>query len=187
MEHAGNGLPRTELNPSITPDKEVWHWNKYPLSSDTWDDRIPPRKALRFALSRTTDRVLQILLRATSSACGPSRSLKSGMSSTTLRRLRADHPLPVPARPLAAIPLRTAIAPGLAAGQVPGGRTGLPGGEQLYRAFRRWTGLTYSEYKLRYCWPRGSARTNGWDGGPYRQNARGVGSAFSSGVKEAVV
>jgi hypothetical protein len=40
------------------------------LSNNGWDDAIPPpEKPGYLALSRTTDRVLQILLAATSLAC----------------------------------------------------------------------------------------------------------------------
>ena len=59
-----------------------------------WDDALPsPAKTPAFTLCRTTDRVLQILLRddpARVRADTVAREL--GMSSTTLRRrLRADH------------------------------------------------------------------------------------------------
>ncbi|MCB1733471.1 MAG: hypothetical protein KDI21_23560, partial [Halieaceae bacterium] len=65
-----------------------------PAIQHTWDDRIPPpEKPRHFALSRTTDRVLQILLRGDLSRLrAESVAEELGMSSTTLRRrLRADH------------------------------------------------------------------------------------------------
>ena len=59
-----------------------------------WDDSLPPPENPRhFALSRTTDRVLQILLGGDLSRLRADSVAESlGMSSTTLRRrLRADH------------------------------------------------------------------------------------------------
>ena len=63
-------------------------------SAQGWDDTIPPPEKPRyFALSRTTDRVLQILLSGDLSRLrADSVAEELGMSSTTLRRrLRADH------------------------------------------------------------------------------------------------
>ena len=59
-----------------------------------WDASLPPAEKPRyFALSRTTDRVLQILMNDDLSRVRADSVAESlGMSSTTLRRrLRADH------------------------------------------------------------------------------------------------
>ena len=64
------------------------------LSNHGWDDTIPPpEKPGYLALSRTTDRVLQILLGGDLARLRADSVAESlGMSSTTLRRrLRADH------------------------------------------------------------------------------------------------
>ena len=58
------------------------------------DDTVPPPETPRYlALSRTTDRVLQILLRGDLARLRADSVAETlGMSSTTLRRrLRADH------------------------------------------------------------------------------------------------
>jgi AraC-like DNA-binding protein len=114
----------------------------------------PPEKPRHFALSRTTDRVLQILLRGDLSRLrAESVAEELGMSSTTLRRrLRADHTsyqflLDRSRQYRCEQQLRQAWLPGKCLAD----ELGYLEVNSFYRAFRRWTGLTYSEYKLRYC------------------------------------
>ncbi|MEE4147174.1 MAG: AraC family transcriptional regulator [Halieaceae bacterium] len=114
----------------------------------------PPEKPRHFALSRTTDRVLQILLRGDLSRLrAESVAEELGMSSTTLRRrLRADHTsyqflLDRSRQYRCEQQLRQAWRPGKCLAD----ELGYLEVNSFYRAFRRWTGLTYSEYKLRYC------------------------------------
>ena len=114
----------------------------------------PPDKPRHFALSRTTDRVLQILLRGDLSRLrAESVAEELGMSSTTLRRrLRADHTsyqflLDRSRQYRCEQQLRQAWLPGKCLAD----ELGYLEVNSFYRAFRRWTGLTYSEYKLRYC------------------------------------
>ena len=119
------------------------------------DQRVPPpEKPRHFALSRTTDRVLQILLRGDLSRLrAESVAEELGMSSTTLRRrLRADHTsyqflLDRSRQYRCEQKLRQAWLPGKCLAD----ELGYLEVNSFYRAFRRWTGLTYSEYKLRYC------------------------------------
>jgi len=114
----------------------------------------PPEKPRHFALSRTTDRVLQILLRGDLSRLrAESVAEELGMSSTTLRRrLRADHTsyqflLDRSRQYRCEQKLRQAWLPGKCLAD----ELGYLEVNSFYRAFRRWTGLTYSQYKLRYC------------------------------------
>jgi len=119
------------------------------------DERVPPREKPRhFALSRTTDRVLQILLQGDLSRLrAESVAEQLGMSGTTLRRrLRADHTcyqflLDRSRQYRCEQQLRQAWRPGKCLAD----ELGYLEVNSFYRAFRRWTGLTYSEYKLRYC------------------------------------
>lgn len=113
----------------------------------------PPEKPRYLSLSRTTDQVLQILLagdlsrlRAESVAC------QLGISGTTLRRrLRGDHTtyqfLLDRARQYRCEQLLREV-------WLPGKCIALELGylevNSFYRAFRRWTGMSYSQYKLRY-------------------------------------
>ena len=117
--------------------------------------RIPPaEKPRHFPLSNTTDRVLKLLLggdlarlRATSVA------EELGISGTTLRRrLRADHTtyqflLDRARQYRCEKRLRQRWMPGKCLAD----ELGYLEVNSFYRAFRRWTGLSYSEYKLRYC------------------------------------
>jgi len=120
-----------------------------------WDDTIPPPdKPRNFALSRTTDRVLQILLGGDLSRLRADSVAESlGMSSTTLRRrLRADHTcyqflLDRARQYRCEQKLRTMWLPGKCLAD----ELGYLEVNSFYRAFRRWTGLSYSEYKNRYC------------------------------------
>jgi len=114
----------------------------------------PPEKPRHFALSRTTDRVLQILLRGDLSRLrAESVAEELGMSSTTLRRrLRADHTsyqflLDRSRQYRCEQKLRQDWLPGKCLAD----ELGYLEVNSFYRAFRRWTGLTYSEYKMRYC------------------------------------
>lgn len=126
-----------------------------PVLQQHRDDRVPPpEKHRHFALSRTTDRVLQILLRGDLSRLrAESVAEELGMSSTTLRRrLRADHTcyqflLDRCRQYRCEQQLRRAWLPGKCLAD----ELGYLEVNSFYRAFRRWTGLTYSEYKLRYC------------------------------------
>ncbi len=103
-------------------------------------------------LSRTTDRVLQILL------TGDLYRLRAdtvagelGMSGTTLRRrLRADHTsyqflLDRARQYRCEQQLKQMWRPGKCMAD----ELGYLEVNSFYRAFRRWTGVTYSEYKLR--------------------------------------
>ena len=114
----------------------------------------PPEKPAYLALSRTTDLVLQILLQ------GDLRRLRAdsvaeelGISCTTLRRrLRADHTsyqflLDRARQYRCEQQLRRHWLPGKCLAD----ELGYLEVNSFYRAFRRWTGLSYSEYKLRYC------------------------------------
>ena len=113
----------------------------------------PPPKPRHFALSRTTDRVLNILLRDNLARVrADSVANQLGMSGTTLRRrLRADHTnyqfLLDRARQYRCEQLIKDI-------WQPGKRVADELGylevNSFYRAFRRWTGTSYSEYKTRY-------------------------------------
>lgn len=120
-----------------------------------WDDNIPPPEKLRYlALSRTTDRVLKILLGGDLARLRADSVAESlGMSATTLRRrLRADHTcyqflLDRARQYRCEQKLRTMWLPGKCLAD----DLGYLEVNSFYRAFRRWTGLSYSEYKLRYC------------------------------------
>ena len=120
-----------------------------------WDERLPPPEKPRyFALSRTTDRVLQILLRGDLSRLrADSVAEELGMSGTTLRRrLRADHTcyqfLLDRARQYRC---EQQIKQKWLPGKCLADELGYLEVNSFYRAFRRWTGLTYSEYKIQYC------------------------------------
>ena len=112
---------------------------------------VLPEKPRYHPLSRTTDRVLQILLdgdlyrlRAESVA------EQLGVSCTTLRRrLRADHTtyqflLDRARQYRCEQRLRQAWLPGKCLAV----ELGYLEVNSFYRAFRRWTGMSYSEYKL---------------------------------------
>jgi AraC family mar-sox-rob regulon transcriptional activator len=119
------------------------------------DDSIPPEdKPGYLALSRTTDRVLQILLGGNLARLRADSVAESlGMSSTTLRRrLRADHTcyqflLDRARQYRCEQVLRAMWRPGKCLAD----ELGYLEVNSFYRAFRRWTGLSYSEYKMRHC------------------------------------
>ena len=104
-------------------------------------------------LSRTTDRVLQILLGGDLSRLRADSVAESlGMSSTTLRRrLRADH---TTYQFLLDRARQYRCEQRLRGVWLPGKCLALELGylevNSFYRAFRRWTGVSYSQYKLRY-------------------------------------
>jgi len=127
-----------------------------PLTPDHgWDDSIPPpEKPHHFALSRTTDRVLKILLGGDLARLRAETVAESlGMSGTTLRRrLRADHTcyqflLDRARQYRCEQKLRKMWLPGKCLAD----ELGYLEVNSFYRAFRRWTWLSYSDYKLRYC------------------------------------
>ena len=119
------------------------------------DDILPPPdKPGYLALSRTTDRVLQILLGGNLARLRADSVAESlGMSSTTLRRrLRADHTcyqflLDRARQYRCEQVLHDRWRPGKCLAD----ELGYLEVNSFYRAFRRWTGLSYSEYKIRHC------------------------------------
>jgi len=113
----------------------------------------PQQEPRYLPLSRTTDRVLQILLRGDLSRIRSERVAEElGISCTTLRRrLRADHTsyqflLDRARQYRCEKKLRQRWLPGKCMAD----ELGYIEVNSFYRAFRRWTGLSYSEYKLRY-------------------------------------
>ena len=124
------------------------------LSHPRGDNTLPPPEKLGYlALSRTTDRVLQILLGGDLARLRADSVAESlGMSSTTLRRrLRADHTcyqflLDRARQYRCEQVLRIMWRPGKCLAE----ELGYLEVNSFYRAFRRWTGLSYSEYKIRY-------------------------------------
>ncbi len=113
----------------------------------------PPPKPRYFSLSRTTDKVLKILLGGDLSrvrADGVAHQL--GMSATTLRRhLKEDHTtyqflLDRTRQYRCEQLIRDTWMPGKCVAD----RLGYLEVNSFYRAFRRWTGLSYSQYKIRY-------------------------------------
>ncbi|MBT4520368.1 MAG: helix-turn-helix transcriptional regulator [Halieaceae bacterium] len=119
-----------------------------------YPELTPPPKPRYFALSRTTDRVLQILLHGDLyrlRADGVAQQL--GISGTTLRRrLRADHTsyqfLLDRARQYRCEQLLKEI---WLPGKCVADELGYLEVNSFYRAFRRWTGQSYSDYKLQQC------------------------------------
>ena len=108
----------------------------------------------QYRLYRTTDRVLQILLRGDLARLRADTVAEQlGISGTTLRRrLRADHTcyqflLDRARQYRCEQQLRRVWLPGKCLAD----QLGYLEVNSFYRAFRRWTGLSYSEYKLRYC------------------------------------
>ena len=129
--------------------------DQIPATHQNWERTSPPPEKNRyFALSRTTDRVLQILLQGDLARLrAESVAEELGMSGTTLRRrLRADHTcyqflLDRARQYRCEKKLKQAWLPGKCLAD----ELGYLEVNSFNRAFRRWTGLTYSEYKLRYC------------------------------------
>jgi len=115
----------------------------------------PPPKSRHFPLSRTTDRVLQILLEEDLARVRADRVAEElGISGTTLRRrLRGDHTsyqflLDRARQYRCEKQLREKWLPGKCLAD----DLGYLEVNSFYRAFRRWTGISYSEYKLQYCY-----------------------------------
>jgi AraC family transcriptional regulator, mar-sox-rob regulon activator len=113
----------------------------------------PPEKPRYYSMSRTTDQVLQILLAGDLSRLrADSVAEQLGMSGTTLRRrLRADHTtyqflLDRARQYRCEQMLRQVWLPGKCLAL----ELGYLEVNSFYRAFRRWTGLSYSQYKLQY-------------------------------------
>ena len=125
------------------------------LCQEHRDEPVPPPDKPRYiALSRTTERVLQILMHGDLARLrAESVASELGMSSTTLRRrLRADHTcyqflLDRARQYRCERKLRQVWLPGKCLAD----ELGYLEVNSFYRAFRRWTGLSYSEYKLRHC------------------------------------
>ena len=124
------------------------------LSHARRDETLPPPEKLGYlALSRTTDKVLHILLSGDLTRLRADSVAESlGMSSTTLRRrLRADHTcyqflLDRARQYRCEQVLQVMWRPGKCLAE----ELGYLEVNSFYRAFRRWTGLSYSEYKIRY-------------------------------------
>ncbi|GAB5453697.1 MAG: hypothetical protein Hals2KO_40250 [Halioglobus sp.] len=119
-----------------------------------WDTHAPDaEKPAYLPLSRTTDRVLQILLNGDLARLRAESVAESlGMSGTTLRRrLRADHTcyqfLLDRARQYRC---ERVLKENWQPGKCLADELGYLEVNSFYRAFRRWTGLTYSAYKSRY-------------------------------------
>jgi len=113
----------------------------------------PPPKPRCFSLSRTTDRVLNILLRGDLSRIrADTVAQQLGISGTTMRRrLKEDHTtyqfLLDRTRQFRCEQLiRETWLPGKCVAD----RLGYLEVNSFYRAFRRWTGLSYSQYKAQY-------------------------------------
>jgi AraC-like DNA-binding protein len=122
--------------------------------ADSGSENALPEKANYLPLSKTTERVLQIMLEGDLARLRADSVAESlGMSGTTLRRrLRSDHTcyqfLLDRARQYRCEKiLRGMWLPGKCLAD----ELGYLEVNSFYRAFRRWTGLSYSEYKLRYC------------------------------------
>jgi len=133
---------------------EPQHWRQQARLDELEDRLPPPDKPRHFALSRTTDRVLQILLTGDLSRLRAESVAEAlHMSSTTLRRrLRADHTcyqflLDRARQYRCEQKLREMWLPGKCLAD----ELGYLEVNSFYRAFQRWTGLTYSQYKQRYC------------------------------------
>ncbi len=113
----------------------------------------PPPKPRCFSLSRTTDRVLNILLRGDLSRVrADTVAQQLGISGTTMRRrLKEDHTtyqfLLDRTRQFRCEQLiRETWMPGKCVAD----RLGYLEVNSFYRAFRRWTGLSYSQYKAQH-------------------------------------
>ena len=126
--------------------------NEAPLTGRT-GCTPPPEKPHYLALSRTTDRVLEIMLREDLSRVrAETVASELGISCTTLRRrLRADHTsyqflLDRARQYRCEQQLRRLWLPGKCLAD----ELGYLEVNSFYRAFRRWTGMSYSQYKLRY-------------------------------------
>jgi len=113
----------------------------------------PPPKVHYFSLSRTTDRVLKIMLGGDLSRLrADAVAHQLGISGTTMRRrLKADHTtyqflLDRTRQYRCEQLIREVWMPGKCVAD----RLGYLEVNSFYRAFRRWTGLSYSQYKIQY-------------------------------------
>lgn len=113
----------------------------------------PPSAISHYGPSRTSDRVLQILLQGDLARLrAESVAEELGMSGTTLRRrLRANHThyqfLLDRARQYRCEQI---LQSNWLPGKCLADELGYLEVNSFYRAFRRWTGISYSEYKLRW-------------------------------------
>ncbi|MBE9537746.1 MAG: helix-turn-helix transcriptional regulator [Proteobacteria bacterium] len=113
----------------------------------------PPPKPRYFSLSRTTDKVLKILLGGDLSRLRADTVAQSlGISGTTMRRrLKADHTtyqflLDRTRQYRCERIIRQTWMPGKCMAD----KLGYLEVNSFYRAFKRWTGLGYSQYKTQY-------------------------------------
>ena len=114
---------------------------------------LPSKEPRGYQRYRTTDRVLQILLDGDLARLRADTVAETlGMSSTTLRRrLRADHTcyqflLDRARQYRCEQELRKLWRPGKCLAD----ELGYLEVNSFYRAFRRWTGISYSQYKEQY-------------------------------------
>lgn len=124
------------------------------ISPARWRDFRPTTGIRHYAESRTTDRVLHILLRGDLSRLRVDTvATQLGMSATTLRRrLRMDHThyqfLLDRARQYRC---EQALLDSRLPGKCLAHELGYLEVNSFYRAFRRWTGIRFSTWKLRHC------------------------------------
>lgn len=124
------------------------------ITSARWRDARPAASVRHhYAESRTTDRVLHILLRGDLSRLRVDTvAAQLGMSATTLRRrLRLDHThyqflLDRARQYRCEQALRSNWRPGKCLAH----ELGYLEVNSFYRAFRRWTGIGFSAWKLRH-------------------------------------
>lgn len=149
----GKGIsvnPDTQQSPNRPAQRrEVQH--RRPCNSST--PRFEDDKATYLPLSRTTDRVLRILLDGDLSRVRAESVAETlGISCTTLRRrLRNDHTsyqflLDRARQYRCESRLRARWLPGKCLAD----ELGYLEVNSFYRAFRRWTGLSYSDYRQMY-------------------------------------
>ena len=113
----------------------------------------PPPKPRYFSLSRTTDKVLKIMLGGDLSRLrAETVAQQLGISGTTMRRrLKEDHTsyqflLDRTRQYRCERLIRHTWMPGKCMAD----KLGYLEVNSFYRAFRRWTGLSYSQYKTEY-------------------------------------
>jgi AraC family transcriptional regulator, mar-sox-rob regulon activator len=123
------------------------------ITSARWRDARPAASVRHYTESRTTDRVLHILLRGDLSRLRVDTvATQLGMSATTLRRrLRMDHThyqflLDRARQYRCEQALRSNWQPGKCLAH----ELGYLEVNSFYRAFRRWTGIGFSTWKLRH-------------------------------------
>lgn len=123
------------------------------LNPARWRNSRPAASVRHYSESRTTDRVLHILLRGDLSRLRVDTvAAELGMSATTLRRrLRTDHThyqflLDRARQYRCEQVLRSNWRPGKCLAH----ELGYLEVNSFYRAFRRWTGIGFSAWKLRH-------------------------------------